>query len=388
MKFKKMASTIIMSAMIVLGSFNFAFADGSNVVTLGVNLNADQKQQMLNYFGVNKDEVLVLDVTNAEERKYLQGVASEAQLGRATISCSYVEPTSKGGINVKTANLTWVTSSMIASTLSTAGLDNANVIAAAPYKVSGTGALTGIMKAFEDASGEKLDETKKELASEELVVTGNLGDEVGQEKATGVMNDIKSEIIKNGTKDVIQIADTINNITNNYNITLTPEQKKEIEDIMNKISKQDYDYSNMKNTLENVKDNVNEELSNIGEGDSKGFLTKIKDWFSGLFSGGNKSLGILNSTNDDALGSGAVIDSTDKDVLNTSKESDNQNNDNNLNNNDNNNTNDNNNDNDLGNQNDNNNQNNDLEDNSNNQDNTNDEDGFLTKIVNWIKALF
>ncbi|WP_304340079.1 DUF1002 domain-containing protein [Metaclostridioides mangenotii] len=374
MKLKKMASSIIVSAMVVLGSFNLAYADGSNVVTLGVNLTPSQKQQMLDYFGVNKDEVLTLDVTNAEERKYLQGVASEAQLGKATISCSYVEPTSKGGINVKTANLTWVTSSMIASTLSTAGLDNANVIAAAPYKVSGTGALTGIMKAFEDASGEKLDETKKEIASEELVVTGNLGDEVGQEKATGVMNDIKSEIIKNGTSDVIQIADTINNITNNYNITLTPEQKKQVEDIMAKISKQDYNYSNMKNTLENVKDNVNEELNNIGEGNNEGFFTKVKDWFAGIFSGGSGNVGILNNTNEDALGSNAVIDSTDKDVLNTSNNSSENNTNNSTSNGDV--------DQNAGEQ------DNELKNNLNDQNNEKQEDGFFTKLVNWVKGLF
>lgn len=381
MKLKKMASSIIVSAMVILGSFNIAYADGSNVVTLGVNLTPTQKQQMLDYFGVNKDEVLTLDVTNAEERKYLQGVASEAQLGKATISCSYVEPTSNGGINVKTANLTWVTSSMIATTLSTAGLDNANVIAAAPYKVSGTGALTGIMKAFEDASGEKLNETKKELASEELVVTGNLGEEVGQEKATGVMNDIKSEIIKNGTSDVIQIADTINNITNNYNITLTPEQKKQIEDIMTKISKQDYDYSSMKNTLENVKDNVNQELNNIGEGNNEGFFTKIKDWFAGIFSGGSKNLGILNNTNDNALGSGAVIDATDKDVLDTSNNSS-DNTDNSASNSSSDNNSNQSGDKNLENQ------NNDLENNSNDQSNENQDDGFLTKIINWVKGLF
>lgn len=374
MKLKKMASSIIVSAMVVLGSFNLAYADGSNVVTLGVNLTPSQKQQMLDYFGVNKDEVLTLDVTNAEERKYLQGVASEAQLGKATISCSYVEPTSKGGINVKTANLTWVTSSMIASTLSTAGLENANVIAAAPYKVSGTGALTGIMKAFEDASGEKLDETKKEIASEELVVTGNLGDEVGQEKATGVMNDIKSEIIKNGTSDVIQIADTINNITNNYNITLTPEQKKQVEDIMAKISKQDYNYSNMKNTLENVKDNVNEELNNIGEGNNEGFFTKVKDWFAGIFSGGSGNVGILNNTNEDALGSNAVIDSTDKDVLNTSNNSSENNTNNSTSNGDV--------DQNAGDQ------DNELKNNLNDQNNEKQEDGFFTKLVNWVKGLF
>ena len=45
------------------------------------------------------------------------------------------------------------------------------------------------MKAFEDASGKELDEDKKELASEELITTGDLGDEIGQDKATGVMEE-------------------------------------------------------------------------------------------------------------------------------------------------------------------------------------------------------
>ena len=31
---------------------------------------------MLKYFGVNKDEVVILEVNNQEERKYLQGVAT------------------------------------------------------------------------------------------------------------------------------------------------------------------------------------------------------------------------------------------------------------------------------------------------------------------------
>ncbi len=40
--------------MLVLGSMNLSYADGTNVVTLGANLSESQKQQMLNYFGVKK----------------------------------------------------------------------------------------------------------------------------------------------------------------------------------------------------------------------------------------------------------------------------------------------------------------------------------------------
>ena len=81
---------------------------------------------------------------------------------------------------------------MVATTLSTAGLTGANCVIAAVFPVSGTGALTGVMKAFENATGKNLDEDKKELASEELITTGDLGDDIGQDKATGIINDVRS----------------------------------------------------------------------------------------------------------------------------------------------------------------------------------------------------
>lgn len=319
MKFKKKVSSLLIATTLVIGSIVPSFADGARVVTIGVNNTAEQRQKILDYFGVTKDDVVILEVNNKEEREYLGGVATEAQLGNKTYSCSYVEPTNSGGINVKTANITWVTSSMVASTLSTAGMENANCVIAAVFPVSGTGALTGVMKAFEDASGEKLEEDKKELASEELITTGDLGDEIGQDKATGVVNDIKTEVIKNGTSDVTQIADIINNVTNNYNITLTDAQIKQITDLMEKIAAQNYDYSSMKQTLNNVSDVVQDNLKDAGEdvGNSGildsigGLFSSIGDWFSNLV-GGNKDLGILEETKDDLLGSNAVIDATDK----------------------------------------------------------------------------
>jgi uncharacterized protein YpuA (DUF1002 family) len=322
--FKKRFLTLSLTAVLSLSSLGLVFADGTRVVTLGSNLTQAQKDTMLKYFGVNKDEVVILEVNNQEERKYLQGVASEAQLGKKTYSCAYVEPTKSGsGINVKTANITWATPAMVATTLSTAGLTDADVVIAANFPVSGTGALTGIMKAFEDATGKPLEEDKKELASEELITTGDLGDDIGQDKATGIVNDVKTEIIKNNTKDTVQIAETINNVVNNYNVTLTDEQMAKLEGLMEKISKQDYDYSEMKNALESVSDVVNENLSAIGENVNTGFFDGIKnfftgigDWFKGLFSGESDGSSILDNTNDSLLGENAQIDATDKSTIN------------------------------------------------------------------------
>ena len=325
MNWKKKVSSLLLCMTLVVGSIVPAFADGARVVTLGVNNTEENKQKILNYFGVKKEDVVILEVNNKEEREYLAGIASEAQLGTKTYSCAYVEPTNPGsGINVKTANITWVTSSMVASTLSTAGMTDANVVIASVFPVSGTGALTGVMKAFEDASGENLDEDKKELASEELITTGDLGDDIGQDKATGVVNDVKIEVIKNGTSDTTQIADIINNVTNNYNVTLTDAQMKQLTDLMEKIAAQKYDYSSMKDTLNNVSDVVKENLKDQGENigssgifDAIGnFFSSIGDWFSNLFGGDNKDLGILGETNDSMLGDDAIINATDKNAVN------------------------------------------------------------------------
>ena len=325
MGLKKRISALLICGAIILGNVTPVFADVANVVTLGANLTDEQKQIVLDYFGVKENEVVVLEVNNQEERKYLEGIAPEAQIGTRTYSCAYVQPTKKGSaINVKTVNLTYVTSSMIASTLTTCGITDANVIAMTPLSggVSGTGALTGIMKAFEDATGEPLDEEKKEIASEELVITGDLGEDIGQDKVTGLINDIKTEIIKNNTQDTIQIADTINNVTNNYNITLTPEQQQQLESLMAKVAAQDYDYKEMKDALNSVKDVVNQKLDEMGEKVSTGVIDSIKewftgigDWFTGLFNNNDKDLGILETTNDNLLGDNVVVDATDKDAI-------------------------------------------------------------------------
>ena len=279
-----------------------AKADSSKVVTLGANLSDEQKNDMYEYFGTSADKVETIEVTNDDERKYMEGIATESQIGTRTYSCSYVEPTESGGIQVKTANLTFVTSSMVASTLTTSGVENCNVVAASPIEVSGTGALTGIMMAYETASGETLDEGQKEAATEELVTTGELADAIGQEEATDLMNNIKQEVIEEGITDKDEIQDVVEDNADNLNITLTQEQLDKIVALMEKISQYDYDVKALKDTLENL------------AGKSEGFFAKIWNSIKGFFGGDKGDGGIINDTKDDILGSDIVTDSTLDDI--------------------------------------------------------------------------
>ncbi len=292
-----MAATLICSSLPMA-----AQADGAKVVTIGANLTDEQKKSMYDYFGTTPEAVNTIEVTNTDERKYMEGIASEAQIGTQTYSCSYVEPTTSGGIQVKVGNLTFVTSSMIASTLLTSGVENCNVVAASPFEVSGTGALTGIMMAYEKASGETLSEEQKSAATEELVTTGALADAIGKEEAEKLMNEVKKEVIENDLTDADKIKDAITDAAKDSNITLTEEQMAQINALMKNISQYDYDVNSLKQTLENLEGKVND------SGFFQNLWTSVKNFFTGGSNSGDG--GIINDTKDEVLGENAVIDST------------------------------------------------------------------------------
>lgn len=269
--------------------------ESDTVVTLGENLTEEQRASMYEYFGTSADEVRTIIVTHADEVKYMAGIATDAQIGNTTNSCAYVEPTTSGGIKVKTANLNFVTSAMIASTLTTAGMENCNVVAACPFEVSGTGALTGIIMAYETASGESLDEDKKEAAMEELITTGDLAETLGSETATEVMNDVKAKILDKGITDPTEIGEVVDEIAADYGATLTEDQRQQVIDLMAKISQYDYDIDSIMDTLDNLSGRVGA-LENI--------WNSVKSFFVG------SANGIISETNDAALGSDVITDST------------------------------------------------------------------------------
>ena len=299
---KKFKRALPVAMAIVLGSTAAPLvvrADSSKVVTLGANLTDSQKNSMYEYFGTSSDKAEVIEVTNADERKYLEGVAPDEQIGTRTYSCSYVEPTTSGGIQVKVSNLTYVTSSMISSTLLTSGVENCNVVAASPIEVSGTGALTGIMMAYEKATGTTLNDDQKAAATDELVTTGDLANNIGQDKAESVMNDVKKDVIEGGLTDADDIQNAVENAAKDNNVTLTQEQIDKISDLMKNISQYDYDVKALKNTLDNI------------DGKSGGFFSNLWSSIKGIFGGDDSSDGgIINGTDDSALGDDVVTNST------------------------------------------------------------------------------
>lgn len=268
MKKRNLIVALLCSMCLAVSSPVPAMADGTKVVTLGADLTQDQKNTMMNYFKADSSQVQVITVTNQDERDLLGNYVPSEQIGTRTLSCAYVKPTQSGGIKVRTANLNYVTCNMIATALSTAGVNNCEVVAACPYEVSGTGALTGVMKAYESASGQALDSTKKDLAAKEVVVTGNVGQQVGQDNATNIINQAKMQIIGDNIQNADEIYNIVNNIAVQNGITLSQDELDTIVSLLQQIAQQNYDIQEMKKTLEDIQQNLEDSKNGTSSDDS------------------------------------------------------------------------------------------------------------------------
>ncbi|WP_414150152.1 DUF1002 domain-containing protein [Acetobacterium carbinolicum] len=209
-------------------------------VAIGADNTEAQLKTVYDYFKIKRGDVEETVVTNADEREYLEGLVSLDKIGTLALSSVYVQEKSSGGIDLETHNIDWVTDKMYESALGTAGIKNAKVIVAAYTPVSGTGALTGIYKAYEVATDTRLDETAKTTAVEEVVVVGELQDAIGDD-AVNIINSLKSEIAQTKTMNDDEIRELIVETADKYDTVLDDQQIEEILSLVNKFNELNMD---------------------------------------------------------------------------------------------------------------------------------------------------
>ena len=278
MNLKKRAIALLLS-LVLLGSLGLsalAANEGDTRVTIGADLNADEIAAVYKIFGVERGQVQELVVTNADERAYLSGVVSEAAIGTRAISSTYLEVLGPGNnITVKTENITYCTPSMYISALATAGITDAKVIVAAPFEVSGTAALTGIYKAYEVITGEPLDELAKEVSSQELAVTADLAQQIGDADSVEIVNQLK--LILNETVNMTddELRQQIIDIAANYDVTLTDAQIQQLIDLVRSLEK--LDTNALLEKVRSVQDSLKQFLS-LSE-KASGFTESVRQFF-------------------------------------------------------------------------------------------------------------
>lgn len=265
-----------------------AYADSGRVVTIGSDLTDKQRETVLSFFGLSDDDLddmQVINVTNQDERKYLSSTVPVSEIGTKTLSCSYIQPKSSGGINVQTANLTYVTKEVLYNALQTAGVENCDLVVTAPYEVSGTGALTGVFMAYEQ-SGNALNQEKEQAATKEMVDTANLQSTYG-EAAPEIVSDVKKEVAGNPQLTDDQIRDIIKKAAAAKGVTLTDGDIDTILAIAKQVQSGGYSKDAFSKTLENAKatlDGVDASKHAEGfVGAVQSFFESIGNFFAHLF---------------------------------------------------------------------------------------------------------
>ena len=285
MKLKRILSVLL--CLVMLSSMSLALAGSSSSrVAIGSDLNEEQINQVYKTFRINRGDVTELTVTNNDERAYLSKSVDASMIGTKAISCIFIEALNEGsGLNVSTSNISWCTPDTYRNALTTAGITDANVTITAPFSVSGTAALTGIYMAYESITGKKLDETAKQVGSEELAVSSELANEIGDEDTSAIVNDLKAILDQTRTMSDEELRGTIESIASDYNQNLTEEQIQKLIDLVRSLEKLDTNalmerVNSVKDALHHLSD-VQNTAHNFTE-KLKSFVATIVEFFQGL----------------------------------------------------------------------------------------------------------
>ena len=269
---KKIVSVFIMICL-MLSMTTPAYAENQSRTVIGADLTAEQAAEVYKFFGISRGSVIELSMTNAEERTYLEGYVDDEVIGTRSISCVYVELLPEGsGMEVTTSNITWCTGEMYIGALATAGITDAKIIVAAPFEVSGTAALSGVYKAYEDMTGNKLDDIAKLVSTQELTITGELAEEIGSMDSASIVSDLKLMLDETKNMSDEEIIREIELIAQQYNVKLTNTQKNQLLTLCRSLEK--LDAESLKSRVEEVQDT----LKKVADAKTQvvGFVEKAK----------------------------------------------------------------------------------------------------------------
>lgn len=209
-------------------------------LALGNDLKEDQLKTVLKLMDLSEEEYEECDivyVTNDEEHAFLDNYIAPSLIGTRALSSVLVRPAEAGsGIDVTTENISFCTPDMYKNAFQTAGVDDADIIVAGPFEISGTAALIGAVKAYERISGITISDTVVDAAIDELITTGEIADAVGsKEGAAKLMAYIKAKALSEKPTTREELEALVRQALKDLGIELPDEYIDRIVDLLLKL---------------------------------------------------------------------------------------------------------------------------------------------------------
>lgn len=283
-KISKKVFSLLLAVVMLLSVSVTAFADREEkpFLALGAEQTPNERAKVLSLLNIANDELdsyNVIYVTNQDEHDYLGSYMSKSIIGTRALSSVLVRSAEKGrGIKVTCTNINYCTPGMYRNALITAGVTDAEVEVVAPSSLPGTAALVGAMKSFEAMTGEDLPDENKDAATNELITTGEIAENIGdQNKAEELIGLIKSEVIDKEITDPDKISDVIDKAAQSMEVTLSDKDRELILSLMEKVSSLNLNIDSIKSQAKDLYD----KLSSVKL--DKNVWDSISQWFKDLW---------------------------------------------------------------------------------------------------------
>ena len=267
-------------------------------LALGADLNDSQRATILSIMGIdaaNLSDYDVVYVTNAEEHQYLDSYISSSQIGTRSLSSVVIVQRDKGsGLNISTTNINYCTVGMYKNALTTAGVTDADIIVAGPTPISGTAALVGVLKAYQEMTGKEISDSVVDTALNELVLTGQLEESlkgVSDAEVEEFIAYIKALIAKDDLTDDEGINGAIDEACEKYGVPLSDDERQQIVDLVKKINSLGIDLNglvdyaeSLYNSFKNGDSSSSGGIAAVVGGFFKSVFSSVGDFFKKLFS--------------------------------------------------------------------------------------------------------
>ena len=255
-------------------------------LALGADLNDSHRATILSIMGIdaaNLSDYDVVYVTNAEEHQYLDSYISSSQIGTRSLSSVVIVQRDKGsGLNISTTNINYCTVGMYKNALTTAGVTDADIIVAGPTPISGTAALVGVLKAYQEMTGKEISDSVVDTALNELVLTGQLEESlkgVSDAEVEEFIAYIKALIAKDDLTDDEGINGAIDEACEKYGVTLSDDERQQIVDLVKKINSLGIDL----NGLVDYAESLYNSFKNGDSSSSGGIAAVVGGFFKSVF---------------------------------------------------------------------------------------------------------
>lgn len=290
---KKTSILAIVMAILMLASTMSVYADAVTLeegdepyLSLGADLTSAQEATVLGFFGLEQTDLENYDVhyvTNDEEYKYLGDYLDSSMIGSQALSSVLVKAGDSDDINITTYNINYCTEGMYRNALATAGVSGVDVIVAGPFELSGTAGLVGIIKAYENMTGEEISDDVIESAVEEITTTGEIGEEVGDMNGVeGIIASVKEQLADNPNMSIEDIKEAIISAADKAGISLSDESIQKLADMLSHLKDSNIDWGKLKEQSKSILKKFDGLFSDENKEKAMGFLSRFVEWIKGL----------------------------------------------------------------------------------------------------------